>query len=1057
MQSLGIGGFSRAEVVKALHNTSRTVKFKYEHLDRFHNHLDWLSGVESGRISNNALAEIKRVANFRLRNYQGIDFLSDRIRPWFMLKMPSEYTEVETQLPSFDSYEEAILTDAPSGYWRLNELEGVVAHDVSGNNAHGEYLATRYKEEVLKDEPVAFWPLDEPPSVDAGLLLPGTGNYVATPNAAALNITGDLEIAVRCAADDWSRTGAPQTLVAKGYAGVYRLYLTTVGTIGIGLHLNTEGSMSYIVSTVPVPFADGEGGWLRATWDSATGICRFYTAPDSVVEPQTWTQLGADRLLPVGPGTLATNTVQLVIGGATALAEPFIGVMYRAIIRNGIDGPVVADWSAATHESPYHDGRRTWTVTGTGYEWVGTPQTTVAHDLSGNGHHGVYGPVALGVPSPLGVGVEMEGTIGVTVPGLPSPTPAITVEWWARYPSSMSGAGDFGRMGPSRIVYETSGFIVNKRADGNIGVRVDTAAQKNRTLMTTVPVTDDEWHHFVLVIDLPNEICRLYVDTVQAASRGLTDSTFPDLVSDLLLGHSYDAAQFDEFALYDHALTPERIRAHYNTMMQTLPTLGVSGPTGTAVQFEGGGFDIPHVELPLNVAGADKDFTWEGWVKLPLEEDEDYAHAQVAIITEVGPRGDYWGIFYNAEGDPSHSLHFRHSDGGASALQFGVEANIPRDEWFHLVLSAKFLGHTTVLTWIINGVESGQENLVLSQNEYPESSFLAALVREDTVSHKFSGSLAEITKYHYALSEEEALIHYQMGIGTYRPTEFVRIEQEQWVEWPLGIFLLNTPTQQVSASGNFRDIEAYDQLVIVRDHGVIGGRYSLVQGTKVISAVQALLDLTGIQFYNVVDSEEELPVTKEWNIGESYLKIINELLGSIGYRSLYFDSNGYAMIEPYTRPDARGTDYTYRADHTSVIKPNMNHTLDLFSIPNTWVAVVSEPDRPPLTSTYINSSSASPTSTVNRGRVITRLLENVDATSQTALDTYVQRIAVESSQVFESVEFETAIMPHHEDADLIEIDYSNLGSIARYVEHTWDMPLQAGALMKHRVRRVVII
>lgn len=277
-----------------------------------------------------------------------------------------------------------------------------------------------------------------------------------------------------------------------------------------------------------------------------------------------------------------------------------------------------------------------------------------------------------------------------------------------------------------------------------------------------------------------------------------------------------------------------------------------------------------------------------------------------------------------------------------------------------------------------------------------------------------------------------------------------------WAEWPLGIFLLSTPKRNIDAIHVRRDVDAYDQLIVLKDDKV-EDRYTVVTGTNVVTAVQTLLESAGFTKFNLVSTEETVPVDMEWEPGTEKLKIINELLTSINYRSLYFSGSGLPVARPYQRPDERPTEYTYASDSLSVLKPQVESGIDLFKVPNKWIAIVSEPDRPEMKATYTNDNPASPTSTVSRGRTILEVLASQEATSQEVLDGLVQKAAFNASQVYEHLKIDTALMPHHEDQDLISVDYDRLGALTQYVEHTWSMNLAAGQTMKHELRRVVSV
>jgi hypothetical protein len=290
-----------------------------------------------------------------------------------------------------------------------------------------------------------------------------------------------------------------------------------------------------------------------------------------------------------------------------------------------------------------------------------------------------------------------------------------------------------------------------------------------------------------------------------------------------------------------------------------------------------------------------------------------------------------------------------------------------------------------------------------------------------------------------------------------KPYARLRMSDGGWAEWPLGVFVLSTPPRKASSSGVVtREVEAYDLLQVVKDDKVTD-RYTVAAGVNYIAAVKSLLDGAGLTLQNLTATDKTLPAARDWPPGTEKLSIINDLLGAINYRSLFFDEDGQAVAQPYVSPQDRASEYTYADNDESVIFPEMEQSLDLFSVPNKWTLVVSEPDRTPLTSSYTNSNASSPTSTVSRGRTIVDYRELQEAADQASLDAKVQRLAFEASQVYEEVSFDTGIMPQHSDSDVYTLEFTALGISAKYSEQSWEMPLKAGARMKHKIRRVVNI
>jgi hypothetical protein len=153
-------------------------------------------------------------------------------------------------------------------------------------------------------------------------------------------LSGDLDIRVHAALDDWSN-GGNQTMMAKWETTAmngraFALYLD--GTANLVLIWSTDGTATSFTktSTTPVVAANGAAKWVRATLDVDNGAAgndvRFYTSDDGV----TWTQLGT-TVTTAGVTTIKDTTphANIEIGaldqGASFRAN---GVFYGAYFAN---------------------------------------------------------------------------------------------------------------------------------------------------------------------------------------------------------------------------------------------------------------------------------------------------------------------------------------------------------------------------------------------------------------------------------------------------------------------------------------------------------------------------------------------------------------------------------------------------------------------------------------------------------------------------------------------------------------------------------------------------
>lgn len=274
-----------------------------------------------------------------------------------------------------------------------------------------------------------------------------------------------------------------------------------------------------------------------------------------------------------------------------------------------------------------------------------------------------------------------------------------------------------------------------------------------------------------------------------------------------------------------------------------------------------------------------------------------------------------------------------------------------------------------------------------------------------------------------------------------------------WVEWPLGVFMLNSPKRKADTTGLVtRDIVGYDALQQYAED-CPPGRYTVAKLANIVGAVSTLL---GPYVSKVITpNSATLAAAKSWDPGVSRLRIINELLGMVNYNSLAFNETGQALVTPYVTPDKRTAEWTYADDDYGLLVPGMEQTLDLASIPNQVTCVVSNPDQAELVAIATNANPASITSTIRRGRVISDIRQEQDVPTLALLQAKANNYLAQASQVYESVDFDTGLNPLHSGNDVYRLKYGPLALNSPYVEQSWSMELKAGARMRHTARRVV--
>jgi hypothetical protein len=196
------------------------------------------------------------------------------------------------------------------------------------------------------------------------------GNYVSTPNAAANQITGDIEIISKI---DYKNNTTLQTIIDKsnGTAFNYSLYID--GSNVPKFIYSVLGSVQTAIcsSNIGASFS----GYIKVTRTFVNGVFKFFTSSDGI----TYTQLGTNISGTIG--LLDSNSHPVTIGILQPSSFPFQGKIYRATLSNTIGGSPVVDfnpnqytgantWTSTTSE--------VWTVNRTGAGLADVVQTTAA-------------------------------------------------------------------------------------------------------------------------------------------------------------------------------------------------------------------------------------------------------------------------------------------------------------------------------------------------------------------------------------------------------------------------------------------------------------------------------------------------------------------------------------------------------------------------------------------------------------------------------------------------------------------------------------------------------
>lgn len=282
----------------------------------------------------------------------------------------------------------------------------------------------------------------------------------------------------------------------------------------------------------------------------------------------------------------------------------------------------------------------------------------------------------------------------------------------------------------------------------------------------------------------------------------------------------------------------------------------------------------------------------------------------------------------------------------------------------------------------------------------------------------------------------------------------VHIDMETGVETPWGVFLPVIPEIAYTPTGRTWRGKLLDKTHILH-MWKMSSSYTVTAGTVITGAVGDLLALAGQTRVAVTESARTLSGTMVWEPGTSVLRIVNDLLDAANYRALWVDRVGVFHVDPYVLPKDRPRVAVFEqgADATHVGAWTLAQ--DVTSIPN-HVVCVGQPrgSEPPLVGEAENVSPLSAYSVPSRGRRISLLFENVEASDQATLTAIAERRLVEASTpacMLKGVRHQVQRMDLGDVVSFSSQGVQRLATVERQVVTT-----RPGALMESDLRAVVL-
>ena len=245
-------------------------------------------------------------------------------------------------------------------------------------------------------------------------------------------------------------------------------------------------------------------------------------------------------------------------------------------------------------------------------------------------------------------------------------------------------------------------------------------------------------------------------------------------------------------------------------------------------------------------------------------------------------------------------------------------------------------------------------------------------------------------------------------------------------KYPLGTYLIQTPSSKFDGKNKIVSVDAYTPLLELKENPPPIG-YSVLKDTNIMETA-----------YKITKEQVRAPVVAAActetlfsdfvaNTDDTWMTFLNDLIANAKY-TFALDELGRILFSPKQDMASLQPVWTFDDSNSSILYPEISMDYDLYGIPNVVEVIYSSDDRC-YYSRVVNDDSNSPTSTVSRGReIIHRVTEPILYGNPT--DEQVNEYAVRLLRSLSSIEY-TVNYSHGycpvKIGDCVRLNYSKAG------------------------------
>ena len=254
----------------------------------------------------------------------------------------------------------------------------------------------------------------------------------------------------------------------------------------------------------------------------------------------------------------------------------------------------------------------------------------------------------------------------------------------------------------------------------------------------------------------------------------------------------------------------------------------------------------------------------------------------------------------------------------------------------------------------------------------------------------------------------------------------VTIQNELRQRFPLGTFLVQTPSTNFTGKRRNITLDAYTPLLELKENPPPLG-YSLLKESNIMEQAYVICRENARAPVVKVDCEETLNYDFVSNTDDTWMSFTSDLISNAKYQ-FELDELGRILFAPKQDLASLQPVWTYDDDNSSILYPEISLEHDLYGIPNA-VEVIYSSGSETFYAKVVNDDENSPISTVNRGREILHRVTNPDfggLPSQAMIDEYAQRCLRDVSSVEYTVSYTHGYCPVRL-GDCVRLNYARAG------------------------------